>query len=107
MQEALNSVATWLPLVAFFLPLVVGLVSKSSLSSSGKTVVMLVLTGVAALVSQVDMNAGVFTVEMLTTWIGTMIVTVASYYGVWNPIGAGNIAPEKGIGPADPEYPLT
>jgi hypothetical protein len=107
MQETLNAVATWLPIVAFFLPLVVGLVSKSSLSRGGKTVVMLILTGVAALISQVDMNAGVLSVEMLTTWIGTMIVTVASYYGVWNPIGAGNIAPEKGIGPADSEFPLT
>lgn len=100
MTEALNAVATWLPLVAFFLPLVIGLVSKSTLSRSGKTVVMLVLTGVAALASQVDTNSGILTVEMATTWIGTMIVTVASYYGVWNPLGAGNVAPEKGIGPS-------
>lgn len=101
MTEALNAVASWLPLVAFFLPLIVGLVSKSTLSSSGKAVVMLVLTGVAALASQVDTNSGVLTLEMATTWIGTMIVTVASYYGVWNPLGAGNIAPERGIGPSD------
>ena len=100
MTEALNAVATWLPLVAFFLPLVIGLISKSTLSSLGKAVVMLVLTGVAALASQVDTNAGILTLEMATTWIGTMIVTVASYYGVWNPLGAGNVAPEIGIGPS-------
>ena len=101
MEDVLNQVSTWLPFVAFFLPLVVGLISKSTLSKAGKTAVMLVLTGVAALFNQVDANAGILTVEMLTTWLGTMVVTIASYYGVGENIGGGNIAPDVGIGPAD------
>lgn len=103
MVEVIAVVQPWLPIVAFLLPLVVGLVTKSTLSTQIKTVLMLVLTGVATLISQADANAGLLTVEMVTTWIGTMVVTIASYYGVWKPIGAGNIAPEVGIGPvADP-----
>lgn len=101
MQDVLNTVSTWLPFVAFLLPLVVGFVSKSTLSQQGKTFIMLVLTGLAALLSQVDANAGILTVETLTTWIGTTVVTIASYYGVWKPIGAGNIAPKVGIGPSE------
>jgi|JI9StandDraft_1071089.scaffolds.fasta_scaffold16243_4 hypothetical protein len=104
MQDVLNQVSVWLPFLAFFLPLVIGLVTKSTLSEKGKTVVMLVLTGVAALLSQVDANAGLLTVEMLTTWVGTVVVTIASYYGVWKPIGAGNVAPKVGIGPSDDTY---
>jgi len=99
MQDVLNQVSVWLPFLAFFLPLVIGLVTKSTLSEKGKTVVMLVLTGVAALLSQVDANAG-----LLTTWVGTVVVTIASYYGVWKPIGAGNVAPKVGIGPSDDTY---
>jgi hypothetical protein len=104
MQDVLNQVSVWLPFLAFFLPLVIGLVTKSTLSEKGKTVVMLVLTGVAALLSQVDANAGLLTVEMLTTWVGTVVVTIASYYGVWKPIGAGNVAPKVGVGPSDDTY---
>ena len=74
MQDVLNQVSVWLPFLAFFLPLVIGLVTKSTLSEKGKTVVMLVLTGVAALLSQVDANAGLLTVEMLTTWVGTCLL---------------------------------
>lgn len=104
MEDFLSNASTWLPFVAFLLPLVVGLVTKASLSSAAKAVVMLVLTGVAALLSQVDANAGILTVEMLTTWVGTMVVTIASYYGVWQPLGAGNVAPEVGIGPGADTY---
>lgn len=101
-QEILDNVATWLPVVAFFLPLAVGLVSKSALSKKGKAVVMIVFTGIASLISTVDANAGVLTTEMAVTWIGTIITTIASYYGVWKPLGAGNPAPEFGIGPKQP-----
>lgn len=100
MVEVIAVVQPWLPIAAFLLPLVVGLVTKSTLSTQIKTLLMLVLTGVATLISQADANAGLLTTEMVTTWIGTMVVTIASYYGVWKPIGAGNLAPEVGIGPS-------
>ena len=100
MEEVVSTIQGWLPIVGFVLPLVIGLITKASLSKGAKAVVMLVLTGVASLINQVDANAGILTVEMLNTWLGTMLVTVASYYGVWKPLGAGNIAPEKGIGGA-------
>ena len=36
--------------------------------------------------------------------ICTVVVTIASYYGVWKPIGAGNVAPKVGVGPSDDTY---
>jgi hypothetical protein len=101
MEQAVNDIQTWLPFVAAALPLVIGFLYKSSLSQAGKAAVMLVITAIAALANQVDANAGILTVEALYTWLGTTIVTIATYYGVWKPLGAGNVAPQAGIGPSD------
>lgn len=100
MEEAVSNIQTWLPFVAAALPLVVGFLYKSTLSQAGKTAVMLVITAIAALANQVDANAGILTVEALYTWLGATVVTIATYYGVWKPLGVGNVAPETGIGPA-------
>lgn len=101
MDAFVDGLNGWLPAISFFLPLVIGLVVKSALPSGAKSVVMIVLTGVASLLATVEGNGDVLTTEMLTTWVGTLVVTVASYYGVWKPIGAGNPAPEVGIGPKE------
>lgn len=99
MEQLVSTVQSWLPLVVVFLPLLIGLLTKSTLSEKGKAVTMLVLTGVAALANQVDANAGILTVEMLGAWGLSVVVTISTYYGVWKPLGAGNIAPKVGIGP--------
>lgn len=98
MEEAVSNIQSWLPIVAAVLPLVIGFLVKSDLSEAGKTAVMLVITAIAALANQVDANAGILTVQMLTAWVGTSVVTIATYYGVWKPLGAGNVAPKFGIG---------
>lgn len=103
MIDIINAVQPWLPIVAFMLPLLVGLITKSTLSTPIKTAVMLILTCLATLLSQAEANAGLLTVDMLTTWIGATVVTIASYYGVWKNIpvlnsNAGNIAPNFGLG---------
>lgn len=103
-QDVLDTISGWLPIVAFFLPLAIGLLTKSSLSERGKAVVMLVFTGIAALIAQVEASNGILTDEMAITWLGTMVTTIASYYGVWKPLGAGNPLPDKGIGPSEAVY---
>lgn len=99
MEELVSNVQTWLPIVAAVLPLVIGFLYKSSLSQAGKAAVMLVITAIATLANQVDANAGLLTVEMLSTWVGVTVVTISSYYGVWKPLGVGNVAPDLGVGP--------
>ena len=100
MEQLVSTIQSWLPLLAVFLPLVIGLISKSALPKQGKAVVMIVITGIASLANQVDANAGILSVEMLGAWAMTLVVTVSTYYGVWKPLGAGNPAPEVGIGPS-------
>lgn len=88
--------------IAFLLPILVGLVVKASLPKAAKSLVMLILTGVTALLAEIGATAtGVLTPDLFEAWVKTMIVTVASYYGVYQNIGnLGNLAPKKGIGPS-------
>lgn len=93
----------WLLWVAPFLPLVVGLLVKSIASKSTKTVVMLVINGLAALAYQIDTGDGILTKAMAGAWLYGIIVSVATHYGVWRNLGSedsnlSNIAPESGIG---------
>lgn len=88
-------------LIAFLLPIVIGLVVKASLPSGAKSVVMIVLTGVTALLSEAGATeSGLITSDMFRTWVETMVISIASYYGIYRNIGLGNLAPESGIGPS-------
>lgn len=98
----LDSIASWLndnlQTVAFFLPLLVGLLTKSSLSQQVKAVVMLVITAVTTLVAA--QAAGGLDGPALQEWGKSVIVTIAAYYGVWKPLGAGSIGGDQvGFGP--------
>lgn len=98
-----DTVANWinsnLDLIAFLLPLLIGGLAKASLNAQAKTVLMLVVTAVATLVANTQ-TGGFLDGDMLKDWGKSVIITVASYYGIWKPLGLGNIAPDKGIGPA-------
>lgn len=98
----MDSIAQWfsdnLVIISFLLPLLIGLVVKARLPESVKALVMIAVNGIVVAVAMAESNAGVFSSEMLTEWVQGMVITVASYYGVWKPVGAGNIAPDKGIG---------
>lgn len=97
MNDFLNA-GSWLPYVALMLPLVIGLLVKSTASEKVKATTMLVITGISSLAYQVDQGGGVLTKEMAGAWLMSIVISIASYYGVWKPLGAGNIAPDKGIG---------
>ena len=88
--------------IAFFLPILIGLVVKASLPKGAKSVVMILLTGVTALLAEIGSTAtGLLTPDLFEAWVKTMIVTIASYYGIYQNIGSlGNLAPSKGIGPS-------
>ena len=98
-------ISGWLPLVSVALPVAIGLIVKASLSERAKAVVMLVATAVVALVNQITESAGVLSGEAFQAWGFALVVTIATYYGVWKPLGLGNIAPETGIGPVGPPPP--
>lgn len=94
----MDSIASWLNenlgYIAFFLPLLVGLLYKSSASQQVKAVVMIFVTGVATLVAQTSIG---ISGDSLVEWGKTMVITLAAYYGVWKPLGAGNPAPDAGV----------
>lgn len=103
----MDSIANWLNdnlgTVAFFLPLFIGFIAHSKASEKVKAVVMLFVTLVATLIAQKN-SGGLVTADSLQEWGKTVVITVASYYGVWKPLGAGSILPTKGIGnPGDYE----
>jgi len=98
MNEFLTLAGGWLPIIVAFLPLVIGLVTKSTAPRSVKSTIMIIVTGLTTLGAQVADGGGILTKEMVTAWAFSIVVAVASYYGIWSPLGAGNIAPDQGIG---------
>lgn len=93
-------VSGWLPYVSAILPVVIGGLYKASLSERAKAVIMLIATAVVALVNQLTESEGILTGGAFQAWGFALITTVATYYGVWKPLGLGNIKPDVGIGPA-------
>lgn len=95
---------SWLPVIAAFIPLLVGLLVKSSAANSVKSVVMIVINGLAVLAQTVAASGGILTRETAIAWVYSIVVSVATYYGVWKQLPAGddnnlgNIAPQAGIG---------
>lgn len=95
---------SWLPVIAAFIPLIVGLLVKSRASDQVKSVVMIVVNGLAVLAQTVDASGGILSRETAIAWVYSIVISVATYYGVWKRISAGessnlgNIAPNSGIG---------
>lgn len=92
-------ISGWLPYISVVLPIVIGIIVKASLSERAKAVIMLVATAVVALVNQVTESAGVLSGEGFQAWGFALVITISTYYGVWKPLGLGNVFPEAGIGP--------
>jgi hypothetical protein len=102
MDNFLDFVSDNLLFVSAFIPLFVGLLVKSTASRNVKSVVMIIVNGIVALAASVG-DAGVLSKEMASSWLFGIVVSVATYYGVWQPVtvggtSLGNIAPDKGIG---------
>lgn len=91
--------------VSLFIPVLVGLLTKSSLSSGLKGLGMLVLNAVNALVVSAVVADGTAVVskETFVAFALSLAISVASYTGVYKPLGltsseGGKLAPDKGIG---------
>jgi len=98
MNSFLSLAGGWLPIIIAFVPLLIGLLVKSTASQQVKSVVMIVVTGLVTLGSQVEASGGILTKDTAVAWVFSIIVAISTFYGVWKPIGLGNIAPDKGIG---------
>lgn len=91
--------------VALFIPIVTGIVTKASLSSWWKGLITLVLNLVnAAVVGAVVSDGGaVWSEETLIAALIGLAVSVATYAGIYKPAGVtseagGKLAPNTGIG---------
>jgi hypothetical protein len=78
-------------LVAFVLPVLVGLVTTSNTSAATKSLLLATLSLVAGLGAELlaAVQAGV-TYDLgqgLTSGLATFIVAVATHYGLWKPTG--------------------
>ena len=94
-------VAQWLNLlVAFVLPILVGLVTTKVTSPGTKALLLATLSLVAGLGAELlaAVNAGV-TYDLsqgLFSGAATFLVAVASHYGLWKPTGASSAAQSVG-----------
>jgi hypothetical protein len=99
-------VSQWLLLAATFMPILVGIITKSGLSSGGKAVTLIVLDAIAVVLTdwQATPDGFVFS-DALFQLVVSVAISVALYFGVWKPTisPAVNSATENfGIGPSTP-----
>jgi hypothetical protein len=91
-------------IVGVFVPLAVGLLTKLHAPAGVKVAVNLVLTAVVTLIVNayvVDTGVAVISDEMLSQWIITTVISIATYYGVYKPLAVpGKLAPTIGLGPS-------
>lgn len=83
--------------ISALLPLAIGLAVKRAHSTAFKAIVMLVATAAVALVKAVTDKGGIIDAVLFRDWARATVFTVATYYGVWNPLGLGNLAPTVGL----------
>lgn len=99
MTNFLKVVGSWLPLVALFIPLVVGLVTKLNASSKVKSLAMIFITGVSSLAYQVDAGGGILTRQTAGAWAMSIVIATATYLGVWKPLEVTQkLLPNNGLG---------
>lgn len=97
-MEDFLSAGSWMPVLALFLPLVTGLIVKSSASDRFKVLANIVVTALYSLTEAIVDGGGVLHVATAQTWAYALVISIASYYGVWKPAGLGNIGKETGLG---------
>lgn len=99
-MEDFLGLGAYFPTILFFLPLVVGLIVKKSASDAVKVITNMVAVGLVTLGDQVATNGGILEQAAAYKFVGGLVTSIAVYYGVWKPVGAGNINPDHGIGTA-------
>jgi len=88
-------------IVSLFIPVLVGLLTKSSLNSVWKGALNVVLSAVNAAVVTATVADGtaVFSKETLVTTFFAMVVSLATYLQIYKPVNIDQkLAPEKGLG---------
>lgn len=91
------------PLVALFIPILVGLLTKSTASSGTKAVLNMGLAALSGFITAVIANNGAFTLkEAFNGIVIAWVTSWASYSGFLKPAGitakVQNATPELGIG---------
>lgn len=92
-------------LIGLVVPIVVGLITKLTTSSGLKALVMLVINAAQTLLVQATMADGTAIISKQTfiVWIFALIVSVASYAGVYKPLNltssteGGKLSPNRGL----------
>jgi hypothetical protein len=88
-------------ILSLVIPVLTGLVTKVSAPAGFKQIVTIVLTAVAALVSQnvVGDGSSVITKEVGLLWAMNLAIAITSYLGIYKPHGTNaKLAPESGLG---------
>jgi hypothetical protein len=89
-------------LVAFVLPILVGLVTTRVTSAAAKAWLLAALTLVTSLLVELGRtiaSSGVFDVGVaLLAALPAFVVSVATHYGLWKPTGVSGVAQDVGSG---------
>jgi hypothetical protein len=96
----LNSTIATL-IASAFIPLIVGLLTKSTASAKLKAIVSIVLNAVQALIvsSATSDGSSVISTQTLILWVIGVATSVGSYIGVWKPVDINQkLAPSFGLG---------
>lgn len=89
---------TWAMLGGVLVPILVGIVSKCAAPASLKSVLNLVLSGIAGLVATAQATDGVLSKEAIVAWLLALTASIATYYGVYKPTGVSGSVQEATAG---------
>lgn len=94
-------------IVAIFIPIIVGLLTKITVPPAVKAVVLIVLNALSAFIftAQATDGSAVFTKEAFANLVLGIVISVAMYFGLYKPLDltsstpTGKLGPTVGIGP--------
>lgn len=97
MLGAIHITSATLVYISAGLPLLIGFALKNVSTPRYKAIVMLVATAAVALIKSATDKGGIIDAQLFQDWVKATAYTAATYYGVWNPLGLGNLAPTVGL----------
>lgn len=94
-------------IVALFIPILVGLITKITVPPAVKAVVLLILNALSAFIftAMATDGSAVFTKEAFANLVLGVAISVAAYFGVYKPLDltssspTGKLGTQLGIGP--------
>ena len=94
--------------IGVLIPVLVGLLTKLKASSTLKAVLNIVLGAIQSLIvsSMIDGGGALISKNTFILWVLSLIVSVASYVGVYKPTGiSSKLFPNSGLGSAPDSAP--